>query len=981
LRTVFILFRKMNEFHTQEGRIEFLNFKQLRIITTSLLLFQNFLFPITAFAVEGSSETDIEVVESTQAQEEAQTQEEAASSEINEVAETTEDTVTPEEASTEQATSVGEETPATVEEVPIVQGPPTLEEQTTNGIISELPANTSPTQLALPPLLRQTRVAFFNSLPNLAAYEGKLRDNGQSSYIVNVLQQAINNKEITLKAAVNSDATFQISLSTYSMVTAAPNDWISYIASDKAGIPEYYYQKMYYGDAPNYASTFGLTNLGTVNISPYLKATITFSSSSKMLNVTVTRTQATTEAEGSFDISGDVQLGTTAVTVGTATEYRQPIKVLDYTNVTLGTIKVKNEAPTHAIKSNVDVEAQRGKDLSTDTIKSWFSVLPSNADSYTYQVTSGPSTWEPGTSGNATVTVSLGSTSTSYSTNYTVKDTTPPDGKLKDSLKFEEGSAEPDLRELLDGDPTDNWTLPENMKLAIAFENGKKFSELPVGEHEFTLTLTDESGNYKELTGKLTILSSFAIQSDVVVEAQRNKDLTTDTLKSWFTTLPDNADAYDYQVISGPEMWEPKATGKVTVAVKNKSTNNTQQFTTNYSVVDTTPPDGKLKDSLEFEEGSTDLNLRELLDGDPTDNWTLPENMKLAIAFENGKKFSELPVGEHAFTLTLTDESGNNKELTGKLTILSSFVIQSNVVVEAQRSKELSMDILKTWFTTLPAEADGYDYQVISGPETWAPKDSGEVTVAVENKSTNSTQQFTTNYSVVDTTPPDGKLKDSLEFEEGSAEPDLRELLDGDPTDNWSLPENIKLEITFENGKKFSELPVGEHNFTLALVDENSNKKELTGSLQIFSKNTYIDVVVPAKMNFAQDKSSDGIVSPIYKIQNNSERALTVSVDSMTSIEQTERLPELTLGMKSTQLNQDVLLVSNGQNLSNSVELATLSPENDSYQFSFFGSAGSNIDLGYEVMKKIHPSNVASTQNQLHDYRSLYISSLLQSSS
>ncbi|MGN8982909.1 hypothetical protein ACTNBL_11435 [Enterococcus villorum] len=1020
-----------------------MNFKQLRIITTSLLLFQNFLFPITAFAVEASPDTDTEVVQSTQTQEEApMNQEETVPAQVNEVAETTETTetteavATPEQSQTEQPTSVSEETPSTAEEVPVVQGPPALEVQTTNEDNSEMPADTNQTQSApiidAPPLLRQARAALFN-LPNLEALEPTLRAYGQSSYIVGVLQKAINNQQVTLGAAVGSYQTLNIPFSTYSSVTQdKDNGWISQIASNTTQA-EHYYQKMFYGNAPSYPNTFELTDLVRSGVPSYLDVTANISipstSNTRVLNVTITRKQTTTEAESSFSISGNLKLGTTAIAVGASSDYPKDIKILEYTNTTLGTIKVKNEAPTHAIKSDVTVEAQRDKDLPTATIKSWFSTLPSNADSYTYQVTSGPSTWQPGTSGKATVTVSSGGTSMDYSTNYKVEDTlpptgsakqgtfeanrhrdftqeelsqlatnlkdnwtepknmtfkaasklsdfspgtstvlplsvfdeagnvlnlrvavnivdnTPPEGKLKDSLVYDLGSAEPDLRELLDGEPTDNWSLPENITPSITFDNGKKFSELPVGEHAFTLTLTDESNNSTELKGKLTIRSSFVIQSDVIVEAQRDKDLSRDILKSWFTTLPEDAGDYDYEVTSGPELWAPKDTGEATVTVKNKETAVTQQFTTNYSVRDTLAPNGKLKDSLEFEEGSAEPNLRELLDGEPTDNWTLPEDMKLAITFENGKKFSELPVGEHNFTLTLTDESNNSTELKGKLTIRSSFVIQSDVIVEAQRSKELSLDILKSWFATLPEKTDDYDYEVVTGPETWAPKDTGEVTVSVRNKNTNNTQQFTTNYSVRDTLAPNGKLKDSLEFEEGSAEPDLRELLDGDPTDNWSFPDDIKLAITFENGKKFSELPVGEHNFTLLLTDESNNSTELKGSLQIFSKNQYIDVVVPAKMNFAQDKSSDGIVSPIYKIQNNSERALTVSVDSMTSIEQTERLPELTLGMKNTQQNQEILLVSNGQNLSNSVELGTLSPENSVYQFSFFGSAGPNIDL------------------------------------
>ncbi len=629
----------------------------------------------------------------------------------------------------------------------------------------------------------------------------------------------------------------------------------------------------------------------------------------------------------------------------------------------------------------------------------------------------------------------------------------------------------------------------------------------------------------------------------MTVEAQRGKELSTSILKSWFSTISENSGNYDYSLSSGPAEWAPGATGKATVIVKNKTTNNTQEFTTNYTVVDTTapkytvirdaplearrkgsltdeelrsifeklednwskpedlqielfdyngsnvpweiagtqpgveivkvrvtdqagnaatgsgyriqvvdttPPDGKLKDKIVIEQGMELKDLRDLLEGDPTDNWSLPEKISLSLAVDGGKQVSELPRGEHKFTLTLTDEAGNTKELKGTLHVGDAFKIKSEVVVQAQRAKELSTEILKSWFEQLPNNPDSYDYRLSSGPAEWAPDTNGQATVAVTNKATNETKEYETKYSVVDTkaptatlkkeivfearrtgaltqaelrelliesdlqdnwslpekitigledlqggkfeiagkvpsatayvvasvltdeagnqqhfspinlliedtTPPEGKLRDSLVYEQGSEMPDLRELLDGDPTDNWSLPENIRLELTFENGLEFSELPADDHRFTLKLIDEFGNKTELDGILTITSNAQYIDVTIPARMSFVQEDILAGIASPNYEIKNNSNRPVSVYVDAMTSLEETERLTELTLGLQNTDHEQEVVLVANGQNLSETVELVTLTSEQNAYEFSFFGTAGDNI-LSETLDTPIRPS-------------------------
>ncbi|EMF0059374.1 hypothetical protein PFZ79_001092 [Enterococcus hirae] len=391
------------------------------------------------------------------------------------------------------------------------------------------------------------------------------------------------------------------------------------------------------------------------------------------------------------------------------------------------------------------------------------------------------------------------------------------------------------------------------------------------------------------LLGTITVKKEqpeFEIKNEVTVEAQRGKELSTSILKSWFSTISENSGNYDYSLSSGPAEWAPGATGKATVIVKNKTTNNTQEFTTNYTVVDTKAPTAEFERSVSFEARRTgSLSREELMsvikEGTLQDNWSLPEKI----------------------TIGLEDLQGGKFEVAGKVPSSTAYVVASVLTDEAGNQQHFSP----------------------------------------------------INLLIEDTTPPEGKLRDSLVYEQGSEMPDLRELLDGDPTDNWSLPENIRLELTFENGLEFSELPADDHRFTLKLIDEFGNKTELDGILTITSNAQYIDVTIPARMSFVQEDILAGIASPNYEIKNNSNRPVSVYVDAMTSLEETERLTELTLGLQNTDHEQEVVLVANGQNLSETVELVTLTSEQNAYEFSFFGTAGDNI-LSETLDAPIRPS-------------------------
>lgn len=957
--------------------------KHLRTITTSLLLFQNCLYPLTVFAEEAPPELDTEFVQDLQNQGEQPVMQEPVSPETA-ANDSTEESIEVEE-------PVEENTEEIVEEAPVVEEVPIVEEQEVEEVPTETPTE-QPTEVTepvtpwedpVPPVLRQSAELRKNNLPNLDKYRPDLIANGKKSYIEKTLATQIN-RTIMLGAAVGSKTSFTVNVPTYEKVTQdKDHGWISWIASNLTTTDDYPYDTMYYGNHSSYRGTYTLTIPSDQSVNGY-QVTVTkpsISSYAASFTVTITRLASTSAKEDRLVLNGDVKLGTTAVASQYSVLDSIPIEDVSYVNALLGTITVKKEQPEFEIKNEVTVEAQRGKELSTSILKSWFSTISENSGNYDYSLSSGPAEWAPGATGKATVIVKNKTTNNTqeFTTNYTVVDTTapkytvirdaplearrkgsltdeelrsifeklednwskpedlqielfdyngsnvpweiagiqpgveivkvrvtdqagnaatgsgyriqvvdttPPDGKLKDKIVIEQGMELKDLRDLLEGDPTDNWSLPEKISLSLAVDGGKQVSELPRGEHKFTLTLTDEAGNPKELKGTLHVGDAFKIKSEVVVQAQRAKELSTEILKSWFEQLPNNPDSYDYHLSSGPAEWAPETNGQATVAVTNKATNETKKYETKYSVVDTKAPTATLKKEIVFEArrtgALTQAELRELLiESDLQDNWSLPEKI----------------------TIGLEDLQGGKFEIAGKVPSSTAYVVASVLTDEAGNQQHFSP----------------------------------------------------INLLIEDTTPPEGKLRDSLVYEQGSEMPDLRELLDGDPTDNWSLPENIRFELTFENGLEFSELPADDHRFTLKLIDEFGNKTELDGILTITSNAQYIDVTIPARMSFVQEDILAGIASPNYEIKNNSNRPVSVYVDAMTSLEETERLTELTLGLQNTDHEQEVVLVANGQNLSETVELVTLTSEQNAYEFSFFGTAGDNI-LSETLDAPIRPS-------------------------
>ncbi|MEQ7189051.1 hypothetical protein [Enterococcus hirae] len=498
--------------------------KHLRTITTSLLLFQNCLYPLTVFAEEAPPELDTEFVQDLQNQGEQPVMQEPVSPETaaNDSAEESIEVEEPVEENTEEI----------VEEAPVVEEVPIVEEQEVEEVPTEIPTE-QPTEVTepvtpwedpVPPVLRQSAELRKNNLPNLDKYRPDLIANGKKSYIEKTLATQIN-RTIMLGAAVGSKTSFTVNVPTYEKVTQdKDHGWISWIASNLTTTDDYPYDTMYYGNHSSYRGTYTLTIPSDQSVNGY-QVTVTkpsISSYAASFTVTITRLASTSAKEDRLVLNGDVKLGTTAVASQYSVLDSIPIEDVSYVNALLGTITVKKEQPEFEIKNEVTVEAQRGKELSTSILKSWFSTISENSGNYDYSLSSGPAEWAPETNGQATVAVTNKATNETkeYETKYSVVDTKAPTATLKKEIVFEArrtgALTQAELRELLiESDLQDNWSLPEKITIGLtnigsANEPFELVGKAPSMYSNIFITLTDEAGNTARYMKNISVIDTQA---------------------------------------------------------------------------------------------------------------------------------------------------------------------------------------------------------------------------------------------------------------------------------------------------------------------------------------------------------------------------------------------------------------------------------------------------------------------------------------
>ncbi len=870
-----------------ERGTEHLQMKNIRTIATSLLLFQHCLFPVTIFAEEAPVEIDTELVQRLQEQNELpaiesspptteSTAEEPVHTEPAEVP-TTEDS-NPEQ-------SEQPKQPETVEtaEPPIPETSEETAETTTpsaedgkessegNGLPSPvLPKEEEMEQLmVLPEAMRMSTY----SLPNLNAYRHHLVDNGRSAYI-NQKMQGATNRTLTLGAGVGATQSFSVSFDTYTMVQAPGNGWISWIASNLSTAPDYYFQQMYYGNHPSFSNPYTLNNLRWSGVPSYLSvtATPTISGRQVTINVTIVRTKATTSDMNDKDtirLLGNLTMGTTAV-APQVNNYSKKIADVNYSDAVIGEIVVNNPKPSVVIKDSVDVEATRNA-LSQDTIKSWFTTLPSNSNDYTFSAT-GPASWAPGATGTATVSMkhnSNGSTQT-FTTRYTVRDTQKPTAKFKktgveiEARRTGDWTRE-DLLKFIDSDLQDNWSLPENIRIEATDNNGiyPLAGRSPRDTWAY-VDIYDEAGNqygeYVEFKIVDTQRPTGTVKSGTIdIEARRSGELSQAELREFFATMSDNWTLPENLKIHlvNPSGTPLSIAGKAPLSsllsyirLEDEAGNTSLNPSTIIRIVDTQAPTGTVKSDITIEARRTgDLSQAELRGFFSTmsDNWTLSENMKVHLVDGNGTAttIAGKAPGTHTLYLQLEDEAGNKSARTSVTirivdTQAPTGTVKSGTIdVEARRSTNLSQQELRELFTTLndnwtlSENIKVYLVDDFGTATTVAGKAPGTETtfyLQLEDEAGNiSGNVGSKRIRIVDTQRPTGTVKSDITIEARRSgelsEAEIRGFF-STMNDNWTLSENMKVHFVDGNGAQATVAgkEPSTRIFYLYLEDEAGNK-------------------------------------------------------------------------------------------------------------------------------------------------------------
>ena len=153
-------------------------------------------------------------------------------------------------------------------------------------------------------------------------------------------------------------------------------------------------------------------------------------------------------------------------------------------------------------------------------------------------------------------------------------------------------------------------------------------------------------------------------------------------------------------------------------------------------------------------------------------------------------------------------------------------MIEPNVLIQAQRMPALSKETIKSWFQGLPSMVDEhYDFSTPESANGWEPGKAGQANVTIRNKVTNATQQTTTNYTVVDTQSPEGRVKTSRVTMEADrsrnfTQEELRQFFE-ELSDNWSE------DITLKSSGSLSSLGpnTANNHYILAITATDEEKK------------------------------------------------------------------------------------------------------------------------------------------------------------
>ncbi|WP_206853954.1 Ig-like domain repeat protein [Candidatus Enterococcus mangumiae] len=565
---------------------------------------------------------------------------------------------------------------------------------------------------------------------------------------------------------------------------------------------------------------------------------------------------------------------------------------------------IDTEAPTGAVKTVWTLfEANRKEDLSEDDLRKLFSQLEDNwteAEKIRLQTDFNFSIYAPNGDNayypaNITAIDELGNSRRFSNAMIRVVDTLPPTASFKDEvIDFSTHSSNTfsraDLLQFFNGTPDDNWTLPENIKIELEDENGNEFAldDMEFKEYTGYIRLTDEHGNQTNLqevrflAGDNEGPTGNVVTAPVDFQARRKDELTREDLLRFFTEDP---------------LDNVTTSDQIDLSLRNNAGDIV-------SIVNVAPS-------------------------------TTVYDAKVRLQDARGNK-TEYPVNYRVIDTEAPTGTARNPWTTFEATRERDFTqaeLRSLIDGLADNWTELENIQLENERQLFNLEPNGVnEYHHVNINATDEAGNVARITGGMVH--------------IVDTTAPDGTLKDPLVFTKGQEEPAPHEFLDGEPTDNWTLTPNIQVAVAYENNAAFADLEVGTYGVTVTLTDQAGNSRTLNSQVTILEDTSeYIDVTIPMNVSFAESKESKGIVSPTYQIQNNAERPVKVSVSSMVSQADTDELTEIDLGMKNNLNDQEVMLITDGKNLNNRRELGTVEGHSTSFSFSLFGSVGEDFDF------------------------------------
>ncbi|MFP1649125.1 hypothetical protein [Enterococcus mundtii] len=570
--------------------------------------------------------------------------------------------------------------------------------------------------------------------------------------------------------------------------------------------------------------------------------------------------------------------------------------------------------------------------------------------------------------------------------NYRVIDTQAPTGSAKGTWTVFEANRHRDFTQdelrLLFHSISDNWTLSENIRL----ESHRRLYVLspnePSAYHPMDITAIDEAGNEHIFRGTMPrIVDTTAPTANFKNEVIDFSTLTSNTFSrtdllrffngtpddNW--TLPENIriELVDSQgnEFALDDLEFQEYTGYI--RLEDQHGNRTDLQEVKFLAGDNEGPTGNVvTQPVDFQARRVnELSRADLLrffTEDPLDNTTATDQIDLSLRNNNGEVVSIVNVAPstaiYDANVRLQDIRGNYTEYPVNYRVVDTqaptgSINQEITIFEATRTRDFTQEELRSLLIDLEdnwTERESITLKNNLPLHNLRPNSIGEwyfqVHVDATDEAGNTIRIENTKVRIEDTTAPDGTLKDPLVFTKGQTAPSGRDFLDGDPTDNWSLSPDIQVEVTYEDNVQFADLAVGDHGVTITLKDQAGNARTLNSQVTILEDTSeYIDVTIPMNVSFAQSKESNGIVSPTYQIQNNSERAVQVSVSSVVSQSNTEQLTEIDLGVKNNLNDNQVMLISSGQNLNNRRELGTIEGRNTSFSFSLFGTVGENFDF------------------------------------